>query len=117
MNTFPTFASGALVPGLTTNIESNIRFVRFLDSRLVGETVILLARGVDRASVLPAEFAQLRMRYPRLYFYIFVMVKESWYGKRRRLWGWVHAQCFDWNCYTVFEVRRPMENCLGLQMI
>jgi hypothetical protein len=64
MNTFPTLVDGLLVPGLPINVDSNIRFVSFLDSRLDGETVILLVRGIDGASILPAAFEILLVRWP-----------------------------------------------------
>jgi hypothetical protein len=114
MNSFPTQTGGILVPRLSTNSQSNIRFVHFLDSRLDGETVVILVRGMDGTSILPIAFETLLVRWPRLCFKTLLMVQDSWFlGSTACIGGWLLAQWSDGKIHGVSEVRRSMGNCLG----
>ena len=96
-------------------LKTNIRYVNFLDSRLDDETVVLLVRGIDGASILPLALGTLPVRWPQLCFRMALMVEDSWVlGRAADLKGCVRAQQFDGKRFKIFEGRRLLENFLGV---
>jgi hypothetical protein len=85
---------------------------------LDGETVILLVGGTDGASIIPAAFEILLVRWPRLCFKMVLMVEELWYVERAAGIGagYTHS-VFMKNSMQFLRLEDGWRIAWGLQMI